>query len=235
MTIAQAKKSGAKRVTRHAALRIMLACFLTGFTALIPVCGLAQTPDSSGEDPPSNEEFLRGSVRTLLGRTFHDFPVDKSKLLLLKAQEEHPANWLLEEEVVSYLLSSEYQVGSQSTQTKADLPESRSLFYRIIEMSLEYPKIDRKGFLGKRMVARKASLNLSFKLEDDEIGEVIWVGRGKDERSDRVKKSAVKSLNNESYAFLSPALPQDAQSRFVEPALVVAVVGGLIYLFFANR
>jgi hypothetical protein len=153
----------------------------------------------------------------------------------LKAEEEHPGNWLLEDELVFYLLSSNYKVTLRSTEPNNNLPESWSLFYRIIEMSLNYPKIERKGFLGKRMVTREAWLNLSFRLEDNATGKVLWTKRGKEERSDLIKRSMIKSVNNQSYPFLSPPLPDDPQSRFLEPALVVAVVGGLIYLFFANR
>ncbi len=235
MTTTKANRSGTRKVKRSCVLRIILACFVIQLTTTIPGYGLAQSKNPTDQDPPSNEEFLRGSVRSLLASTFGDFPKDKSKLLRLKAEGEHPANWLLEDELIAYLLSLKHQVGSQLTEAKKDLPESRSLLYRIIEMSLEYPKIKRKGLLGRRLVTRTASLNLSFKLEDEVTGRVLWASRGKDEKSDQVKKSAVKSLNNESYPFLSPSLPEDTQSRFIEPALVVAVVGGLIYLFFANR
>ncbi len=236
MTTTKANRSGARKVKRSCVLRIILACFLIQLTTTIPGRGLAQSKNPTGGDPPSNEEFLRGSVRSLLARTFDDFPKDKSRLLLLKAEAQHPANWLLEEELISYLLSSECHAGLQLTEAKTDLQEARSLFYRIIQMSLDYPTIKRKGFMGRRrLVTRTASLNLSFRLEDDATGRVLWASRGKDEKSDQIKKSAVKSLNNESYPFLSPSLPEDPQSRFLEPALVVAVVGGLIYLFFANR
>lgn len=187
------------------------------------------------ENPVSNEEFLRETIRTLLGRTFSDFPKAESKTLLLKAEEEHPGSWLLEDELLFYLLTSNYQVTLHSAQPTSDFSNSWSLFYRIIDMSLEYPEIKRKGFLGKRIVIRKASVNLSFRLEDDSTGKVLWTNRGKEERSDQIKKGTIKSINNRSYPLLSPTLPGDPQSRFIEPALVVAVVGGIIYLFFANR
>jgi hypothetical protein len=231
----KAKRTLSNRVRRGFAARIALACFLILLAIMIPRDGLAEAKDSIREDPASNEEFLRESARSLLARTFADFPEAGSRFLLLKAEEEHPANWLLEDELVSYLLSLKYQVSLHSAEGSDDLPESWSLFHRIIEMNLGYLEIRRRGFLGKRLVTRKASLNLSFRLEDNATGEVLWTGRGKDERSELIKKSMAKSLNNESYPILSPSLPDDPQSKFLEPALVAAVVGGLIYLFFANR
>jgi len=64
---------------------------------------------------------------------------------------------------------------------------------------------------------------------------VLWSERAKEERSDLIRRSMASSVNNKTYSFLSPSLPDDPQSRYMEPALVVAVVGGLVYLFFANR
>ena len=235
MIVAEAKKNFLRGEKRRLILKIILTWFLVQAVILTPLKGFAQNKNSIQENPPSNEEFLRESLRSLLGRTFDDFPQAGSKLLLLKAEEDHPANWLLEDELVSYLLSSNYKVALHSTEPNNNLSESQSLFYRIIEMSLNYPKVKRKGFLGARLVTRKASLNLSFRLEDNATGKVLWTKRGKEERSDLIKKSMIKSVNNQSYPFLSPSLPDDPQSRFIEPALVVAVVGGLIYLFFANR
>jgi hypothetical protein len=84
-------------------------------------------------------------------------------------------------------------------------------------------------------VTRRAQLNLSFRLEEKENGKVLWTKRETEERSDMVKKQNIKYLNNNSYSFLSPPLPEDSQAKYVEPAMVAAVVGGLIYLFFANR
>jgi hypothetical protein len=235
MIVPKAKKLFLIRVKRRLVLKIICAWFLAQMAWLNPFESFAEEKKIILEDPPSNEEFLRESIRSLLGRTFDGFPQANSKLLLLKAEEDHPGNWLLEDELVSYLLSSNYQVALHSTERNSNLSESQSLFYRIIEMSLDYPKIKRKGFLGKRIVTRKAWLNLSFRLEDKVTGKVLWTNRGKEERSDLIKKNMIKSVNNQSYPFLSPSLPDDSQSRFIGPALVVAVVGGLIYLFFANR
>lgn len=235
MIVPKAKKLFLPGIKRRLVLKIICIWFLACAAWINPLESSAEENKTIQEDPSSNEEFLRNSIRSLLGRTLIDFPEAGSKLLLLKAEEEHPGNWLLEDELVFYLLSSNYKVALHSTEPINNLPESWSLFYRIIEMSLNYPKIERKGFLGKRMVTRKAGLNFSFRLEDNATGKVLWTKRGKEERSDMIKKSLVKSVNNQSYPLLSPSLPDDPQSRFLEPALVVAVVGGLIYLFFANR
>lgn len=195
----------------------------------------AEEKDTIQENPPSNEEFIRGSLRSLFDATLNDFPEAHTKLIFLKAEEDHPANWLLEDELISYLLSLNYQVGLGVSDSNQTLAESSSLFYRIIELKLDYPKVKRKSFLGAKLVTREVSINLSFRLEDKITRKVLWDKRGKEKKSDLVKKSMIKSLNNHSYPFLSPSLSSDSQSKYLEPALLAAVVGGLVYLFFANR
>lgn len=234
MTVPEVRKPFLNRWRASLILRIFFAWLLVELVILIP-SGFAQTNEAGEKDPPSNEEFLRQTVRSLFERTFDDFPEAGSDLLLLQAEREHPANWLLEDELVSYLLSMKYHVALRSSDPEGNLGESNSLFYRIIETRLDYPKVRRKGFLGARMVNRRAYLNLSFRLEEETTGRVLWTKRGQEESSDLVKRSMIKSMNNESYSLLSPSLPDDPQSRFFEPALVAVVVGGLIYLFFASR
>ena len=234
MIVAKANRLPLRRTGGRLILKIICACFMVQ-AVWLPGQGLAQEGEIVQENPPSNEEFLRESVRSLLEVTFGDFPDDKSQLLRLRSEEEHPANWLLEDELVSYLVSSEYEVALKPGTSEDNLQESQSLFYRIIEMSLRYPEVKRKGFLGGRRVVRRAVLNLSFRLEEEATGRVLWSERVKEETSDLIERSMAQSVNNRTYPFLSPSLPDDLQSRYVEPALVVAVVGGLIYLFFANR
>jgi hypothetical protein len=234
MTIPEVRRSFSNRWKASSILSIFLASLLVELM-ILPPGGFGQTDEAVEESHPSNEEFVRQSIRSLFERTFDDFPGAGSKVLLLQAEREHPGNWLLEDELVSYLLSMKYQVALGPSGTDGNSKESNSLFYRIIEMRLDYPEARRKGFLGARTVSRRSYLNLSFRLEEQTSGKVLWTRRGQEESSDLVKRSMVKSLNNESYPILSPSLPDDPQSRFFEPALVAVVVGGLIYLFFASR
>jgi hypothetical protein len=235
MMIGEAERSLLEKTGRHLIFRIICGCLVAQMAWLFPPSGLAEEEGAVQDDPPSNEEFLRESCRSLLEGSFVDFPRERSLLLHLKSEEEHPANWLLEEELVSYLVASDYEVTLEPRTQGGTLQGSHSLSYRIIEMSLRYPEVRRKGFLGGRNLVRRARLNLSFRLEDTATGKVLWSKRAKEESSDLIRRSMIESVNNRTYPFLSPSLPDDPQSRYLEPALVVAVAGGLIYLFFANR
>ena len=187
------------------------------------------------ENPPTNEEFLRETLRSLFAKTFTDFPKSTSNILRLKAEEDRPENWLVEDELAAYLLSLNYQVSLADMDSDSVLPESKWLFYRIIDLKLDYPETYRKGFLKEKLVTRRAVANLSFREENPATEKIIWLKRERQEKTDVVRKSAIKSLNNQSYPFLSPSLAGDPINKYLEPALLTAVVGGVIYLFFANR
>ncbi len=225
-------RSGQVRRLQKKIIVILLLIFLA---ISFPVQVFAEKEEQEKESLISNEEFLRESVRILLHKSFLDFPRAESRFILVNSEEENPANWLLEDELVSYLQSKNLQVALHTGSVQNEFPKSWSLFYRVIEMKLSYPQVRRKGFFGHKLVTRKAKLNLSFRLEEKESGKVLWTKRETEERSDVVKKQTIKYLNNDSYSFLSPPLPEDLRARYIEPALVAAVVGGLIYLFFANR
>jgi hypothetical protein len=215
--------------------KVLLVILLGFLTVPPPLQVFAAEGEKNKQTPVSNEEFLRESVRGVFHRAFLDFPRSESKLVWVNSEEENDANWLLEDELISYLHSLDFHVALHPGNGQKETPEGWSLFYQIIELKLSYPQVKRKGFLGRKLVTRKAKLNFSFRLEEQESGKVLWTKRETEEKSDVIEKQAIKSLNNNSYPFLSPPLPEDLQTRYLEPALVAAVVGGLIYLFFANR
>jgi hypothetical protein len=215
--------------------QIILISLLFFITVSLSVQVWADNGEQKEESLISNEEFLRESVRNLLHKAFLDFPRADSCFVFVNSEEEDSANWLLENELVSYLGSLNFQVSLHPLAGQNESPKAWSLFYRNIKMKLSYPQVKRKGFLGHEQVTRKAELNISFRLEEKGSGRILWTKREAEERSDIVKKQTIKYLNNDSYSFLSPPLPDDSRTKYVEPALVAAVVGGLVYLFFANR
>ncbi len=219
-------------LSRYTAFIIYLMIVMIGG---ITSSGLAQEKTTPQENPPTNEEFLRETLRSLFAKTFTDFPKSTSDFLRLKAEEDRPENWLVEDELAAYLLSLNYQVSLAAMDSDSVLPESKWLFYRIIDLKLDYPETYRKGFLKEKLVTRRAVVNLSLREENPTTGKIIWIKRESEEKTDVVRKSAIKSLNNQSYPFLSPSLSGDPINKYLEPALLTAVVGGVIYLFFANR
>ncbi|KPL02304.1 MAG: hypothetical protein AMJ90_06160 [candidate division Zixibacteria bacterium SM23_73_2] len=190
----------------------------------------AQSPDSVS----NNERFLSQSIRIALKGNFSDFPKNQNNLIFLEKEENHPAFWLLEKELYSFLQELNCQVGIQ-TNDKIRVKDSWRLSYRVLNLKLSYPEIKSTGFLKEKKVTRRSDLNFFFRLTDQNSGKILWTKKVEDSREDQVKKGWVKSLNNQDYPFLSPQLPQSKLEKYLEPAVVAFFVGGLVYLFFANR
>lgn len=184
----------------------------------------------------TNEVFLRESIQGFLEKTFTDFPKGYPQLIFVRPESENSANWVLEEELTSYLTSRQFSVALHQEEFKSNKFENCwELFYRIIELRLEYPKVKSKSFFGKKFVTRKSDLNLSFRLMEKDTGKILWAKRENHTSSDVIPKKTIPLIKNEQYSFLSPNLPESTTGKYVEPAIVAAVVGGLVYLFFASR
>jgi hypothetical protein len=182
----------------------------------------------------NNEIFLRESIQKLLKQSFNDFPQGSPGLVFIDPESENPANWLVQEELTSYLTAK----GFQTALPQGEFRKSENcwdLFYRIIQLKLTYPIVKSKGLFREKIVTRESELNLSFRLMEKNTGKILWTRRKNHTTSDVISKKKISTLKNEQYPFLSPELPDSKTSRYIEPALVAAVVGGLVYLFFASR
>lgn len=179
--------------------------------------------------PLTNEEFLRQTIKEVLEDCLKDVPID-SQMVWVKEEGENQSAWIVKEEIVS-LLSKRGPVGSGKKEEQES--SSPMLAYRIIKLNLEYPEIKKKLF-GKSWIKRESQVALSFNLSDAD-GKILWSKRGERKNSDLIKKEELISLNNQQYPFLCPEVPQSTWGKYLEPAVVTVVVGGLIYLFFANR
>jgi hypothetical protein len=173
---------------------------------------------------------LRQTIKEVLEDCLKEAPID-SQIVWIKEEGENPSAWIVSEEIVSFL-SKRGPVGiGREEEGRSPSP---ILSYRVIKLNLEYPEIKRKKLFGKSLVKREAQVGLSFNLTDSE-GKVLWNNRGERKNSDLLRKEELLSLNNRQYLFLCPEIPQSTWGKYLEPAVVTVVVGGLIYLFFANR
>lgn len=188
------------------------------------------------KESKSNEIFLRESIQELLRKTFTDFPQGSPELIFIDPESDNPANWLVEEELTSYLTAKGFSMALAQGKFKSEKTKNCwDLFYRIIQLKLTYPQVKSKGLFGKKLVTRESELNLSFRLIDKNSGKILWTKRKNHSSSDVISKNRISLLKNEQYPFLSPELPQGNTRKYIEPTLVAAVVGSLVYLFFASR
>jgi len=178
----------------------------------------------------SNEAFLRQTIKDVLEDCLKDAPLD-SQMVWVREEGENPSAWIVREEIISFL-SRRGPVGIKKEEDQES--SSPVLSYRIIKLNLEYPEIKKKKLFGKGWIKRESDVAISFNLSAAD-GKILWDKRGERKNSDLLKREELASLNNRQYPFLCPEVPQSSWGKYLEPAAVTVVVGGLIYLFFANR
>lgn len=117
------------------------------------------------------------------------------------------------------------------------VPEGEGLVltFRVVEFSVTYHDSWRRGFMGPRVVERLASVDVYTRLVSGGAENVLWVGGGQSQRLDVVPKAKLDLLEGMSYPFKAPVLPARPLSRILEPALVLGIVGGLVFLFYSNQ
>ena len=127
---------------------------------------------------------------------------------------------------------------NQPIETMNEFPEDIEglvLSFRVLEFAVTYHDQWRQGFMGQRVVERLAAVDLNCRLVSGNEKSILWVGNGRSEKLDIVPKSKLDLLEGRTYPFGKPTLPPQSLSRIVEPALVLGIVAGLVFLFYSNQ
>jgi hypothetical protein len=99
------------------------------------------------------------------------------------------------------------------------------LKYRLLTCVVEYEKA-KNG-----MTARKATTVLHVRLEDTSTSQLVWAGELRGIATDEVPNKYVKALVDKRYEQITPTKEKAGKNPLIEPLLVTAITGGLIYLF----
>ena len=100
-----------------------------------------------------------------------------------------------------------------------------NLKYRLLTCMVEYEKAPSK------MMNRKATSIIHVRIEDMDLGEVVWAGEIRGVAKDQVPKKYVEALIDSRYEQITATKEEGGTNPFIEPLLVTAITGGLIYLF----
>jgi hypothetical protein len=84
-------------------------------------------------------------------------------------------------------------------------------------------------------VERQALVEGTLTLRDPASGRVLWTSDAAHNLVDVVPHGQLGRVEDDRFTDLKGEVPERNLSRYVEPIIVVAVVGGLIALFFQNR
>jgi hypothetical protein len=110
-----------------------------------------------------------------------------------------------------------------------------NLSYDILGFDFDYGKGASRGFLRKPMIKREFAARLRITVSRSFEGTILSfddIAVSYIDSIDPIYKDLVRSRD---IPELAPELPGSRWTKIIEPVVVTAAIGGIVYLFFANR
>jgi len=114
-------------------------------------------------------------------------------------------------------------------------PEGQVLDLRIVEFGVHYPDGGRKLLFGPMRFTRVGGVFLQVSTLQGPAGDFRQMTSAERHEVDRLTGSQRALVEGASYPFNPPVLKTPSLGRYIEPTVVVAIVGSLVYLFYANQ
>lgn len=188
---------------------------------------------------PTNMDILERVSSDAISEIIGNMPaLDGEKAVFIRKDRGiGEGDFVFENVIVQQFDDAGYRVilEKPATSDSASKRDIYRLSYQIIKMSLEYPRIGRRYWFGRKEVERAAEIGIYAQLVDLESGDVVWVGEAKKEFKDVIRYSALDEVEDDEYEFTKPQRKELRWSKIVEPVVVTGIVVGLVYLFFSNQ
>lgn len=205
---------------------------LMGYAGIIMLWVFCSMPVEA-EQIPTNMEVLKEATRQAIREGIQEIGEsgEEGRPLILSAAHEHDGNWFVESLLLDELTERGFRVYVDSTGGKPSTPR---LSYRIIALQVSYLGQHRRGLFGGGVVERLAQAELSFEIVGD-AGGIVSLKQSQGRYRDRFPSDQLSAVEHASYPFARSELDRKSWTRFLEPVIVSAVVGVLIWILYSNR
>ena len=191
--------------------------------------------------PATNLRLLSLVANTAFDRALAGAPVDSGAHVIVAPAESHPLNFVVEHAILLYLARRGASatvrrsiVPDDSLATIAGSPGDPLLEYQIGSARVTYLRL--VGWLpGRVKIERQALVDGALTLRDPRSARVLWTGQASYNLVDAFPKGQLSLVEDPRFSDLKTATPTRNVEKVFEPIIVVAVVAGLVALFFQNR
>ncbi len=252
MAAAEHKERQVKKTVRW---RLILAA------CVVVVVGLASHVWAAQVERATNMALLEKALSSAVESLVKGMPVSNlNGSVLMTPSGGHKAEWMVqnllgrrlrEEGIVIVVAPPAESPGQVVTPEAADtaaaeavaappanfepVPIQLSLTHRVTELRMEYPRVWRPHLVGRKMVERHAYASLSVRVVDEKTGALLWVGESKGSERDAVPASELSFLEGGGEDWQKGVMPPGKLGGLIEPLVVAAIVGGLVYLLYSNK
>ena len=109
------------------------------------------------------------------------------------------------------------------------------LTYRVPEARVDYVRVFRGGLFGAERIERRATSRMALRLLAPGSEAVRWSATADTSLGDVVMKNEIAALEDRMRPETRPIAPSSSIKKYIEPALVVILIAGLVSLFYQNR
>jgi len=199
------------------------------------------TASKKRREAPTNLALLLLVAHQSVTKALAPAPLPPGSQVVLAPSGAHSMNFALEYALLQELSNRKVvttvrrgPVPDDSVLAVADSAGTMLLEYQLATARVTY--LGLRGMLpGRTKVERQATVQASLTLRDPHGGQVVWVGPVDGNLIDLFPRSQQQLVEDSRYPELQTPVPNRAWQSLVEPVVVVAIVAGLIALFFQNR
>ena len=176
-------------------------------------------------------------------RAMRTCPLDSGTRVVLAPGQSHPLNFVMEHAVLRELAKRRIAasvrrsiIPDDSLAAASNGPADPVLEYQLASARITYLRLVGGYILPSRTkIERQGLVEGVLTLRDPATARVLWTADASHNLVDEIPRSQLPRVEDERFSDLKGAVPERNMGKFVEPVIVVAVVAGLIVLFFQNR
>jgi hypothetical protein len=193
--------------------------------------------------PFTNLQMVGLVANTAIDRALASAPLDSGGRVVIAPAESHPLNFLVEHAILRHLSKRgvvttvrRSVIPDDSLLAVAGTPGEPVLEYQLATARVTYLRlVGWLPFSGRVKIERQAMVEGGLTLRDPRTSVVLWVGSPSHNLLDAFPRDKLQLVEDQRFSDLTAPVPQRDAGKVLEPLVVVAIVGGLIALFFQNR
>jgi hypothetical protein len=192
--------------------------------------------------PATNFQVVNLVANEAFSRALKSAAIDSGAHVVLAPAGSHPLNFVVEHAVLTELSRRGVTATVRRTVLADDSLSSYSpsgdplLEYQLATARVTYLRlVGWLPFSGRVKIERQSLVEGALSLRDPRSGNLLWTSNASYNLVDVFPSDRVSLVEDERYADLKSAVPTRNVGKVFEPVVVVAVVGGLVALFFQNR
>ena len=192
--------------------------------------------------PATNLQVVSLVANTAFERALRSAPLDTGAHVVLAPAESHPLNFVVEQAVLRDLSRRGVTATVRRTVLADDSLTTYSpdgdplLEYQLATARVTYLRlVGWLPFSGRVKIERQALVEGALTMRDPRSAHVIWTSGASFNLLDAFPSDRVSLVQDERYSDLKGTMPTRNVGKVFEPIVVVAVVAGLVALFFQNR